>query len=231
MEVNDQLSQNVATAGDIRIHERRAVFKLTNVSTLLQKELMKSHTIYQGNRTSIANTQPDIIRQPITTQPSVNTVCVSHPWVYSMSGSVPVDAINLQEPVSSSPGFKPRPLSKSGDTASVCPSTGSRYWSKDLFDSFKELHRSTRKWSALINLCGECCRVPCMMVNVASSLGDKRYLLFIPGTGAAIRFKVRILRGIQGTIMDDCLVTSCCCPCATCQMYREMEDFGFSTEW
>ncbi|CAL1547088.1 unnamed protein product [Lymnaea stagnalis] len=110
--------------------------------------------------------------------------------------------------------------------ASGSAQAGSRDWGRDLFDSFKDVHRAPRWWPALSTFCCTCFRVPCMMCDIAHSLGDKVYLHFIPGTGAAIRFKVRILGGIQGSISDDCLVTSCCCPCAVCQMYSEMEAIG-----
>lgn len=101
-----------------------------------------------------------------------------------------------------------------------------REWDSELFYSLngKPQHRSFKE-NALTAL-KDCGNLPCTMCSVASRLGDPKYLPFVPCAGPAIRFKVRVLGGIKGTILNDCLVTTCCGPCAYCQMLREMDEIG-----
>lgn len=101
-----------------------------------------------------------------------------------------------------------------------------REWASDLYFSINgKPHIRSCKDKAL-RASKDCGSLTCMMCNIAARLGDPQYLPFVPCTGPAIRFKVRILGGISGTICNDCLVTTFCWPCAVCQMHREMDDIG-----
>ncbi|GFO38350.1 placenta-specific gene 8 protein-like [Plakobranchus ocellatus] len=188
---------------------------------------------------SYSRTDPDVIvRSPVTTQPSLTSLYSNSGelWAYAPSGISPLqrtDFGSLTNVAINSSDSKPRTSISTipKDSISVAPSAnnGNRDWVRDLFEPLKDVRKSKNKCSTLSKLLCQCIRVPCMTCDVAKTLGDPAWLPYVPCTGAALRFKVRILGGIQGTIADDCIVTSCCCPCAVCQMYTEIEDIGLGT--
>lgn len=49
----------------------------------------------------------------------------------------------------------------------------------------------------------------------------------IPGGHMAMRAVFRTKHGISGSICDDCLVVTCCTPCAITQLDREMNIKGY----
>ncbi|KAK7480200.1 hypothetical protein BaRGS_00028585 [Batillaria attramentaria] len=76
-------------------------------------------------------------------------------------------------------------------------------------------------------LCTYCC-LPCMMCRLASRLNECPLMPYcVPGGGLiAMRTKVRTMGGIQGSICNDCMATTCCGPCVVCQLSREMDNMG-----
>ncbi|XP_076466164.1 uncharacterized protein LOC143297632 [Babylonia areolata] len=103
---------------------------------------------------------------------------------------------------------------------------GKREWTSGLFQSMTRRPPNRKLVNHVLLAVKDCCCVPCMMCAMAGRLGDPPYLPFLPCTGPALRLKVRILGAITGSIGRDCVVTSCCWPCAVCQMYRELEHIG-----
>nr|CAB3232016.1 cornifelin homolog B-like [Phallusia mammillata] len=51
----------------------------------------------------------------------------------------------------------------------------------------------------------------------------------IPGGHMAMRSRFRGTHNIQGSICDDCIVSSFCLPCAMCQLSREMDALGYAS--
>ncbi|RUS89434.1 hypothetical protein EGW08_002807 [Elysia chlorotica] len=186
---------------------------------------------------------PDVIvRQPITAQPSLTSLYSTgcEAWAYAPSGISPIQRSDLGSLTNVAGTTTTTYDTKSRSSISTIPkdsvsvtggssggaASGSRDWAKDLFEPLMDVRKSSNKRSTLAKLLCQCVRVPCMTCDVARSLGDPAWLPYVPCTGAALRFKVRILGGIQGTIADDCIVTSFCCPCAVCQMSTEIDDIG-----
>lgn len=120
----------------------------------------------------------------------------------------------------------PRESASADKIYSLDGEQNSRDWSSDLFFSIRGNPLKSSFKDNFKRAIRDCFCVPCMMCSIAERLGDARYLPYVPGTRTAVRFKVRILGGITGSICKDCVVTSCCWPCAVCQMHREMDDIG-----
>jgi len=78
-----------------------------------------------------------------------------------------------------------------------------------------------------ICLCGWFC-TPCYGCCLASKLGEYCCVPYWTGF-VPLRQKVRMMRGIRGSICGDCLVSCCPCtvPCTLCQMAREMKHAGW----
>ena len=53
------------------------------------------------------------------------------------------------------------------------------------------------------------CTLSCKMCSIARRLGDPQYLPFVPCTGVAVRFKVRILGGIAVSIINNHFLCVC----------------------
>ncbi|XP_039253117.2 placenta-specific gene 8 protein-like [Styela clava] len=49
----------------------------------------------------------------------------------------------------------------------------------------------------------------------------------VPGGHLAMRSAFRNKHGIQGTICDDCCISTFCLPCGMCQLSREMDRYGY----
>ncbi|KAK7492087.1 hypothetical protein BaRGS_00016751 [Batillaria attramentaria] len=164
---------------------------------------------------------PDVvIRQPITSQPRIGEPITAKPGD-DVGYQTHKTADGSAEMNHGNSG-----CANSDKIYSVDAEQTSRDWSTDLFFSIRgNPHKKSSKDNAKRAIC-DCACVPCMMCSIAERLGDPRYLPFVPCTGTAVRFKVRILGGITGSICEDCMVTSFCWPCAVCQMHREMEDIG-----
>ncbi|PVD29324.1 hypothetical protein C0Q70_11921 [Pomacea canaliculata] len=118
------------------------------------------------------------------------------------------------------------PPATQGSTRPFSVNEGKRDWSTDLFLSVTGNPQEKSFFVNAKQAFHDCGCVWCMMCHVARRLGDAEYLPFLPCTGPAVRFKVRIVGGITGSLLNDCLVTSCCWPCAVCQMHRELEIIG-----
>lgn len=116
---------------------------------------MISHVACTESNIAVLRTEPDvIIRAPVTTQPAMNSLNIVGPWSYMSCGPSPLARQSFRDSVADIfSNVKSRPLSQSRET--VLSHSGSRDWSKDLFDSFKEVHKSKQKCSALMNR--KCC--------------------------------------------------------------------------
>ncbi|XP_020376647.2 cornifelin homolog [Rhincodon typus] len=86
------------------------------------------------------------------------------------------------------------------------------------------------QWSTgVCNICDDmavCCGglfCPCFLgCYVASAYGESCCLGFLPGGMTALRTHMRITYGIQGTICQDAMMTTCCGLFEICRMTREM---------
>ncbi|XP_038075592.1 PLAC8-like protein 1 [Patiria miniata] len=73
-------------------------------------------------------------------------------------------------------------------------------------------------------LLGALC-TPCLACSLARQLGESCCVVAcVPGGVFALRTKLRMQQNIEGSICDDCLTLSCCCPFALCQMARELDN-------
>ncbi|UJR14831.1 hypothetical protein I4U23_001816 [Adineta vaga] len=110
----------------------------------------------------------------------------------------------MSNPVSKQPG---------GSAGELYPYSGQ--WHETLFGSFKPCPRS-----AYACLCG-----PCYLSQLSDRVGEhKLACCIVPGTLLAIRTKVRTAYKIEGTLIKDCLVTSCCVgACASMQIEKELD--------
>ncbi|KAK2148372.1 hypothetical protein LSH36_501g08043 [Paralvinella palmiformis] len=92
--------------------------------------------------------------------------------------------------------------------------TGNRDWKADLLGCFDDCKTT---------LCGLCCPL-CLASRVSQRVGEHLCVpCCVPGGLIAIRTKMRLMLGIQGSICNDCLALSCCTLCALCQMQRELD--------
>ncbi|KAK7091159.1 cornifelin homolog [Littorina saxatilis] len=94
------------------------------------------------------------------------------------------------------------------------------------------VNNTQRAWTQ--SLCGCCddCGIclcvtfcgPCAACQLAQHMGEFLCLACcVPNWMTAARTKVRMQRNIQGSICDDCCVTTCCSYCAMCQLWREVK--------
>ncbi|CAF0935236.1 unnamed protein product [Adineta ricciae] len=114
----------------------------------------------------------------------------------------------MSNPVSKQPG--------GGSTAEFFPYNNQ--WKETLFGSFKPCPRS-----AYACLCGQC-----FVGQLADRLGEHFITCcIVPGSLLALRTKVRTVYKIEGTMIKDCLATSCCVgPCAAMQIEHELNHRG-----
>ncbi|XP_064629474.1 cornifelin-like [Lineus longissimus] len=68
--------------------------------------------------------------------------------------------------------------------------------------------------------------LPCMLCGIAKRQQENICTPCCPGGVVAMRTKMRVQYGIEGSIMGDCCVAQCCLCCATCQMSREADHVG-----
>ncbi|XP_041360696.1 cornifelin homolog B-like [Gigantopelta aegis] len=91
---------------------------------------------------------------------------------------------------------------------------GQRLWSSGTFGCFSDMG------SCLI---GTLCPV-ILAMRIAGDMGESSCVpCCVPASTIVMRTKTRMMFNIQGSIMDDCLITHFCCPCVICQMARELE--------
>lgn len=65
---------------------------------------------------------------------------------------------------------------------------------------------------------------PCKLCVAANDMGESVCIVCcMPDPLLPMRTKVRLMYGIQGSICDDCLVTTCCPLCAQCQIQRQLK--------
>ncbi|XP_034293912.1 cornifelin homolog A-like [Pantherophis guttatus] len=89
-----------------------------------------------------------------------------------------------------------------------------RDWKSDLTDCCVDKQ---------ICICGTF--APCVLAcQVATGLGECCCLPLLPGAMVAARTALREQLRIEGDVCRDWLATCCCCPCAMCQMAREMKN-------
>ncbi|XP_025092963.1 placenta-specific gene 8 protein-like [Pomacea canaliculata] len=63
----------------------------------------------------------------------------------------------------------------------------------------------------------------CAAAKLAQDLGENCCVPFcVPGWLVVLRTKFRTQMNIEGSVCNDCLVTSCCGMCAMCQLMREV---------
>ncbi|XP_061177272.1 placenta-specific gene 8 protein-like [Saccostrea echinata] len=94
---------------------------------------------------------------------------------------------------------------------------GHRQWSTGLFDCFSDIKTC---------IIGYFC-LPCTLCNLASRTGECCCMpYFVSGGTVVMRSRIRTIGGIQGSACNDCMVLSCCVPCAVCQMQRELNNMG-----
>ncbi|XP_059170194.1 uncharacterized protein LOC131951810 [Physella acuta] len=75
-------------------------------------------------------------------------------------------------------------------------------------------------------MCGISC-LPLLLCRISNRLDECAFVTWvIPGGFTALRTKLRTMGGIKGSICSDCLMTTCCTPCAACQMSRELDSMG-----
>ncbi|XP_046578184.1 cornifelin homolog A-like isoform X3 [Haliotis rubra] len=91
---------------------------------------------------------------------------------------------------------------------------GPRVWSSDLCSCFDDIGSC---------LLGAVCPLA-LACQVSGQLGESACVpCCVPGALVVLRTKLRIEQNIQGTVMDDCCMTTFCGPCALCQMSREID--------
>nr|XP_054749552.1 cornifelin homolog B-like [Lytechinus pictus] len=92
------------------------------------------------------------------------------------------------------------------------PNGKRRLWSTGLFSCSKD-----------VNTCLMGTFVPCHMCFIASSLGESLLAgACVPFSNLVLRTLLRGRHNIEGSVMNDCLVTTLC-PCfAQCQLAREI---------
>ncbi|GFS04648.1 hypothetical protein ElyMa_006500700 [Elysia marginata] len=158
---------------------------------------------------SYFRSEPDVIvRQPITAQRSLTSLYSNggEALAYAPSGISPIQRSdfgslnNVAIPPFdrlSRTSISTIPKDSISVTTQSVAASGSRDWSRDLFEPLRDVRKSTNKRSTLAKLLCQCVHVPCMTCDVARSLSDPSWLPYVPCTGAALRFKVRILGGIQ----------------------------------
>uniref|UniRef100_H3ANV1 PLAC8 like 1 n=1 Tax=Latimeria chalumnae TaxID=7897 RepID=H3ANV1_LATCH len=71
-------------------------------------------------------------------------------------------------------------------------------------------------------LCGSFC-LSCLECHLAQKYGECCCLPLLPGSTFALRVSIREKFKIQGSVLEDWLVTHCCWPLAVCQMARELK--------
>ncbi|XP_037391371.1 cornifelin homolog B-like [Pygocentrus nattereri] len=90
-------------------------------------------------------------------------------------------------------------------------------WSSGIFDFYNNVP--------------ECCYsfwcLPCIACSTAKNHGECFWLPllefgFIPPITLSMRTSVRERYHIEGSICNDCVYSSFCCPCVWCQMSREI---------
>ncbi|KAK7091544.1 cornifelin homolog B-like [Littorina saxatilis] len=92
--------------------------------------------------------------------------------------------------------------------------TNQRMWSSGTFGCFDDFGSC---------LLGTICPI-ILGMRVAGDLGESACVpCCVPGASIVMRTKIRTQHNIQGSIMDDCLMTWCCPHCIMCQMAREMD--------
>ncbi|KAK2182767.1 hypothetical protein NP493_337g02044 [Ridgeia piscesae] len=64
----------------------------------------------------------------------------------------------------------------------------------------------------------------CLMCNVSTRLGEN--CLAAHCALPALRTKLRVANGIQGSVCDDWLCSQCFMPCVVCQLDRELRHIG-----
>uniref|UniRef100_A0A8C6XXE8 Cornifelin n=1 Tax=Naja naja TaxID=35670 RepID=A0A8C6XXE8_NAJNA len=71
-------------------------------------------------------------------------------------------------------------------------------------------------------ICGSL--APCILAcQVSANLGEFCCLPCLPGAMVAARTALREQLRIEGNVCNDWVAACCCCPCAMCQMAREMK--------
>ncbi|XP_013397898.1 placenta-specific gene 8 protein [Lingula anatina] len=91
-------------------------------------------------------------------------------------------------------------------------------WQTGIFGCFEDITTC---------LCGLFC-FPCLLCRTSAQMGEHYIMPFCCPLGVvAMRTKLRMLRGIQGSICWDSLAMELCGPCAVCQMKREMDKAGW----
>ncbi|XP_070578321.1 cornifelin-like isoform X1 [Ptychodera flava] len=93
-------------------------------------------------------------------------------------------------------------------------------------------HKHPREWTTDIWHCaGEprscmcgCCFLPCFLCEVSARLDEPFCAGFWWPCGlTGLRTKMRLQHKIQGDVFQDVFYSTCCGPCAACQMARELD--------
>ncbi|XP_042296053.1 cornifelin-like [Sceloporus undulatus] len=109
--------------------------------------------------------------------------------------------------------FQPCPVVTQPMAASRCYPSSFRGWKSGLLDCNAD---------KTICACGAC--VPCILAcKVAVDYGECCCVPFLPGALIAMRTGLREQLRIQGCVCCDWVAFCCCCPCALCQMARELK--------
>ncbi|XP_064618077.1 cornifelin homolog A-like [Liolophura sinensis] len=88
-----------------------------------------------------------------------------------------------------------------------------RAWSSPVCGCFEDITSCLLGWFCL----------PCYECHLSMRMGESCCVpVCVPGAMIALRAKLRGEQGIQGSVCDDCITMSCCGPCATCQLAREL---------
>ncbi|GFO04007.1 placenta-specific 8 [Plakobranchus ocellatus] len=91
---------------------------------------------------------------------------------------------------------------------------GKRGWNTGVFDCCED---------AGICLCGTFCGL-CLVCQVATDMNESMCVACcVPAPVTVLRTKWRTQNNIEGSIMNDCLLETCCGPCAACQLAREVK--------
>ncbi|XP_078001001.1 cornifelin-like isoform X1 [Glandiceps talaboti] len=95
-----------------------------------------------------------------------------------------------------------------------CPHKHPREWTTDIWHCAGE-PRSC--------LCG-CCFLPCFLCEVSGRLNEPFCAGFWWPCGlTGLRTKMRLKHKIEGDVFKDVFYSTCCGPCAACQMARELD--------
>ncbi|KAK7106187.1 placenta-specific gene 8 protein-like [Littorina saxatilis] len=152
--------------------------------------------------------QQPIPLQPIPQQPTQQQPIPQQPILQYPIPQQPI----LQQPTQQQHSSNQNTVVVNQQSADTTPTQ--RAWTQSLCGCFDDC-----EICVCVTFCG-----PCAACQLAQHMGEFVCLACcVPNWMTAARTKVRMQRKIQGSICDDCCVTTCCSFCAMCQLWREVK--------